>query len=173
MLSAILQSCSHRSYPYPTVAVPAVAPVCYITVLFLQVLSSCGSSCCSSCLLYYSPVPTGPFQLWQFLLELLSAILQSCSCRFYPTMAVSAGSPVFYITVLFLQVLSNCGSSCWSCCLLYYSPVLTGPIQLWQFLLELLSDRSLQHVISWTGHGWEFKLSDPDEVKAKTNLKSR
>ena len=149
--------------------------VCYITVLFPQVLSisNCGSSCCSSRLLYYSPVPTGPIQLWQFLLELLSAILQSCSCRFYPTMAVSAGSPVFYITVLFLQVLSNCGSSCWSCCLLYYSPVLTGPIQLWQFLLELLSDRSLQHVISWTGHGWEFKLSDPDEVTAKTNLKSR
>jgi len=40
----------------------------------------------------------------------------------------------------------------------------TGPIQLWQFLLELLSDKTCQQYISWTGDGWEFKLSDPDEV---------
>ena len=40
-----------------------------------------------------------------------------------------------------------------------------GPVQLWQFLLELLSDRNFQSIIVWTGHGWEFKLKDPDEVK--------
>merc|ERR1711881_190611 len=40
----------------------------------------------------------------------------------------------------------------------------TGPIQLWQFILELLSDKSCQHFISWTGDGWEFKMTDPDEV---------
>ncbi|XP_048861304.1 protein C-ets-1 isoform X3 [Brienomyrus brachyistius] len=40
----------------------------------------------------------------------------------------------------------------------------SGPIQLWQFLLELLTDKSCQTFISWTGDGWEFKLSDPDEV---------
>ncbi|KAM3857613.1 protein c-ets-2-A-like [Diretmus argenteus] len=40
----------------------------------------------------------------------------------------------------------------------------SGPIQLWQFLLELLTDRSCQSWISWTGDGWEFKLTDPDEV---------
>ncbi|XP_053199892.1 protein c-ets-1-B-like [Scomber japonicus] len=40
----------------------------------------------------------------------------------------------------------------------------SGPIQLWQFLLELLTDRSCQTCISWTGDGWEFKLTDPDEV---------
>ncbi|KAK0155787.1 Transforming protein p54/c-ets-1 [Merluccius polli] len=40
----------------------------------------------------------------------------------------------------------------------------SGPIQLWQFLLELLTDRSCQSCISWTGSGWEFKLTDPDEV---------
>lgn len=40
----------------------------------------------------------------------------------------------------------------------------SGPIQLWQFLLELLQDRSCQTFISWTGNGWEFKLSDPSEV---------
>lgn len=40
----------------------------------------------------------------------------------------------------------------------------SGPIQLWQFLLELLSDKSCQPFISWTGDGWEFKLADPDEV---------
>lgn len=41
----------------------------------------------------------------------------------------------------------------------------SGPIQLWQFLLELLTDKSCQSFISWTGDGWEFKLSDPDEVE--------
>ncbi|KFP78343.1 Transforming protein p54/c-ets-1, partial [Acanthisitta chloris] len=30
--------------------------------------------------------------------------------------------------------------------------------------LELLTDKSCQSFISWTGDGWEFKLSDPDEV---------
>ena len=39
-----------------------------------------------------------------------------------------------------------------------------GPLQLWQFLLLLLSDRSCQNFISWTGNGWEFKMTDPDEV---------
>lgn len=41
----------------------------------------------------------------------------------------------------------------------------SGPIQLWQFLLELLTDKSCQGFISWTGDGWEFKLTDPDEVR--------
>lgn len=40
----------------------------------------------------------------------------------------------------------------------------SGPIQLWQFLLELLMDKTCQGFISWTGDGWEFKLTDPDEV---------
>ncbi|NP_001018874.1 protein C-ets-2 isoform X1 [Danio rerio] len=40
----------------------------------------------------------------------------------------------------------------------------SGPIQLWQFLLELLTDSTCQSIISWTGDGWEFKLTDPDEV---------
>ena len=40
----------------------------------------------------------------------------------------------------------------------------SGPIQLWQFLLELLTDKNCQHFISFTGAEWEFKLSDPDEV---------
>ncbi|KAL2079778.1 hypothetical protein ACEWY4_025522 [Coilia grayii] len=40
----------------------------------------------------------------------------------------------------------------------------SGPVQLWQFLLELLTDRSCQSFIRWTGDGWEFKLTDPDEV---------
>ena len=40
-----------------------------------------------------------------------------------------------------------------------------GPLQLWQFLLMLLSDRSCQNFISWTGNGWEFKMTNPDEVR--------
>ena len=46
----------------------------------------------------------------------------------------------------------------------WFNPTGSGPIQLWQFLLELLTDKSCQTFISWTGDGWEFKLSDPDEV---------
>ena len=44
-------------------------------------------------------------------------------------------------------------------------PPTGGPIQLWQFLLELLSDKNNQHFISWTGDGWEFKMTEPDEVR--------
>ena len=40
----------------------------------------------------------------------------------------------------------------------------SGPIQLWQFLLELLCNKSCQNIISWTGNGWEFRMIDPDEV---------
>ncbi|KAL4657754.1 protein c-ets-1-B-like isoform X1 [Arapaima gigas] len=40
----------------------------------------------------------------------------------------------------------------------------SGPIQLWQFLLELLLDSTCRAFISWTGDGWEFKMSDPAEV---------
>jgi len=39
-----------------------------------------------------------------------------------------------------------------------------GPIQLWQFLLELLSSKDNQSFICWTGEGWEFKMVEPDEV---------
>ncbi|KAK3587713.1 hypothetical protein CHS0354_042504 [Potamilus streckersoni] len=46
----------------------------------------------------------------------------------------------------------------------------SGPIQLWQFLLKLLTDNTCQHFISWTGDGWEFKLSDPDEVARRWGI---
>ena len=39
-----------------------------------------------------------------------------------------------------------------------------GPIQLWQFLLELLCDPSCKHLIKWTGENWQFKMEEPDEV---------
>ncbi|KAJ6637442.1 ETS-like protein pointed [Pseudolycoriella hygida] len=47
----------------------------------------------------------------------------------------------------------------------------SGPIQLWQFLLELLMDKSCQGFISWTGDGWEFKLTDPDEVARRWGIR--
>lgn len=38
-------------------------------------------------------------------------------------------------------------------------------IQLWQFLLELLTDRESQSCIKWTNkRDWEFKIVDPPEV---------
>uniref|UniRef100_A0A8C4X258 ETS domain-containing protein n=1 Tax=Eptatretus burgeri TaxID=7764 RepID=A0A8C4X258_EPTBU len=39
-----------------------------------------------------------------------------------------------------------------------------GPIQLWQFLLEILTESTSQDMARWTGRGWEFKLLKPDEV---------
>ncbi|CAD5113422.1 DgyrCDS2592 [Dimorphilus gyrociliatus] len=53
----------------------------------------------------------------------------------------------------------------------------SGQIQLWQFLLELLSDYKNQSCITWEGTSGEFKLVDPDEVarrwgerKSKPNM---
>ncbi|NXR40236.1 FLI1 factor, partial [Zosterops hypoxanthus] len=52
-----------------------------------------------------------------------------------------------------------------------------GQIQLWQFLLELLSDSSNANCITWEGTNGEFKMTDPDEVarrwgerKSKPNM---
>lgn len=43
----------------------------------------------------------------------------------------------------------------------------SGQTQLWQFLLELLSDKRYSEVITWEGTQGEFKLVDPDEVARK------
>ena len=40
----------------------------------------------------------------------------------------------------------------------------SGQIQLWQFLLELLSDSANAGCITWEGTNGEFKMTDPDEV---------
>ncbi|RXM28242.1 Protein C-ets-2 [Acipenser ruthenus] len=44
---------------------------------------------------------------------------------------------------------------------------------LWQFLLELLTDRTCQSFIRWTGDGWEFELTDPDEVARLWGLRKK
>uniref|UniRef100_A0A0N5A4C3 ETS domain-containing protein n=1 Tax=Parastrongyloides trichosuri TaxID=131310 RepID=A0A0N5A4C3_PARTI len=53
----------------------------------------------------------------------------------------------------------------------------SGQIQLWQFLLELLSDSRNSESITWEGTQGEFKLVDPDDVarrwgerKSKPNM---
>ncbi|XP_062831166.1 transcriptional regulator ERG isoform X6 [Anolis carolinensis] len=53
----------------------------------------------------------------------------------------------------------------------------SGQIQLWQFLLELLSDSTNSNCITWEGTNGEFKMTDPDEVarrwgerKSKPNM---
>ena len=58
-----------------------------------------------------------------------------------------------------------------------FSVVGSGQIQLWQFLLELLSDSSNATCITWEGTNGEFKLVDPDETarrwgerKSKPNM---
>lgn len=39
-----------------------------------------------------------------------------------------------------------------------------GQIQLWQFLLDILTDRDHRDIIQWIGGDGEFKLSDPERV---------
>ncbi|GLG97764.1 DNA-binding protein Ets97D [Gryllus bimaculatus] len=39
-----------------------------------------------------------------------------------------------------------------------------GQIQLWQFLLELLTDKEYRDVIQWLGNDGEFKLNNPEMV---------
>ncbi|KAM3872933.1 fli-1 proto-oncogene, ETS transcription factor-related sequence [Diretmus argenteus] len=58
-----------------------------------------------------------------------------------------------------------------------HRPVGSGQIQLWQFLLELLSDSNNASIITWEGTNGEFKMTDPDEVakrwgerKSKPNM---
>lgn len=58
-----------------------------------------------------------------------------------------------------------------------WRPQGSGQIQLWQFLLELLSDTTLASCITWEGTNGEFKMIDPDEVarrwgerKSKPNM---
>lgn len=42
-----------------------------------------------------------------------------------------------------------------------------GQIQLWQFLLEILTDREHRDIIQWIDDGdGEFKLTDPEKVAA-------
>lgn len=39
-----------------------------------------------------------------------------------------------------------------------------GQVQLWQFLLELLTDKNYRDAISWLGTSGEFKLNNPEMV---------
>lgn len=39
-----------------------------------------------------------------------------------------------------------------------------GQVQLWQFLLEILTDREHVDIIQWVGEDGEFKLTDPEKV---------
>ncbi|XP_062500183.1 transcription factor ETV6-like isoform X3 [Corticium candelabrum] len=50
---------------------------------------------------------------------------------------------------------------------------LGGQIQLWQFLLELLSDKRNVNCIAWAGHNGEFKLLNPDEVSRLWGLRKK
>ena len=43
----------------------------------------------------------------------------------------------------------------------------SGQVQLWQFLLELLTDSSNEACIRWIGSGGEFRMVDPEEVAKK------
>lgn len=40
----------------------------------------------------------------------------------------------------------------------------SGQIQLWQFLLELLTDKEYRNAIQWVGTEGEFKLNQPEAV---------
>lgn len=51
--------------------------------------------------------------------------------------------------------------------------LITGQIQLWQFLLELLTDKTNTHIISWAGEEGEFKLNDPEAVSKLWGMRKR
>ncbi|XP_068384717.1 ETS translocation variant 2 isoform X3 [Eschrichtius robustus] len=59
----------------------------------------------------------------------------------------------FYFPELALQGDTLTAETCWK-----------SPIQLWQFLLELLHDGARSSCIRWTGNSREFQLCDPKEV---------
>lgn len=46
-----------------------------------------------------------------------------------------------------------------------------GQVQLWQFLLEMLTDREAQQCISWTSRQWEFALHSPEEVARRWGVR--
>lgn len=48
----------------------------------------------------------------------------------------------------------------------------SGQIQLWQFLLELLSDSGNSNCITWEGTNGEFKLTDPGLTLSPLNCYS-
>lgn len=50
---------------------------------------------------------------------------------------------------------------------------LSGSIQLWQFLLELLQDEQYSNIITWVGNNWEFKLLDPESVSMLWGIRKR
>ena len=47
---------------------------------------------------------------------------------------------------------------------LFPVPTGRGPIQLWQFLLDLLISPDKSHLIHWTGNGYEFRILLPEEI---------
>ena len=49
-------------------------------------------------------------------------------------------------------------------CSAYIVPTGRGPIQLWQFLLDLLVSPDKNHLIHWTGNGYEFRILLPEEI---------
>lgn len=44
---------------------------------------------------------------------------------------------------------------------------------MWQFLLELLTDKTNTHIISWAGEEGEFKLNDPEAVSKLWGMRKR
>ena len=46
----------------------------------------------------------------------------------------------------------------------YFTAGNNGQIQLWQFLLQLLTDKDSRHLITWVGDQGEFKLNLPEQV---------
>ncbi|XP_019065668.1 ETS translocation variant 2 [Fukomys damarensis] len=88
--------------------------------------------------------------------------MDAWSCHETPPQEVPPGNKLsgpeetefgFYFPELALQGDTATGETYWK-----------GPIQLWQFLLELLRDGARSSCIRWTGNSREFQLCDPKEV---------
>ena len=115
---------------------------------------------------------SGQIQLLQFLLELL---LYSCAQAANRYNCGSFFSNYFCIHVHRQRTDTTVAVSSQTTFIFVCTG--SGQIQLWQFLLELLSDCSNAGCITWEGTNGEFKMIDPDEVarrwgerKSKPNM---
>lgn len=50
-------------------------------------------------------------------------------------------------------------------------PAGSGQVQLWQFLLELLTESCNESCIKWLGNKGEFRMVDPEEVARRWGVR--
>ncbi|XP_070620671.1 retroviral integration site protein Fli-1 homolog isoform X5 [Erythrolamprus reginae] len=122
---------------------------------------------------------TSPYNT-EILLSHLTYLRQSSPTFSYPSAPVITQQPPpppLRVQVKSESAYDEIRRSSWGNSTVNTTPKGSGQIQLWQFLLELLSDSNNASCITWEGTNGEFKMTDPDEVarrwgerKSKPNM---